>query len=374
VRKPFIDFYTEIGFAPTQQQSGSSAKHWQNRTNLYRKLGLHPRIFENTNVLEVGPGSGENSIDLLNRGISSLKLSDALPKVLESLQEKISTKIPTSYEIHDASVAYTNHDTFEIVICEGVIPLQMDPAAFFLNICSRVKPGGILLITTFDSISGLAEVLRRVISAPILQRTKNSKQATVEELTKLFHEDFNSLGSMTRHREDWVLDSILNPWVGKTFSIEDAIKASPEDFRPISMTPNLHLDQHWYKSYFQNQVEKNSWINSYKLNCHQLLDFRIESKIPSDIKSNTRLQRVCEDIFVEMQHLISYSNPRKNNHLGKLVEEIINECPQVDILTKNSLKSFADYSRNKNTSVLEDFRPFWGRGQQYLCFEKEKNN
>lgn len=309
-------------------------QHWQNRTNLYRKLGLHPRIFENTNVLEVGPGSGENSIDLLNRGISSLKLSDALPKVLESLQEKISTKIPTSYEIHDASVAYTNHDTFEIVICEGVIPLQMDPAAFFLNICSRVKPGGILLITTFDSISGLAEVLRRVISAPILQRTKNSKQATVEELTKLFH----------------------------------------EDFRPISMTPNLHLDQHWYKSYFQNQVEKNSWINSYKLNCHQLLDFRIESKIPSDIKSNTRLQRVCEDIFVEMQHLISDSNPRKNNHLGKLVEEIINECPQVDILTKNSLKSFADYSRNKNTSVLEDFRPFWGRGQQYLCFEKEKNN
>ncbi len=75
-----------------------------------------------------------------------------------------------------------------------------------------------------------------------------------------------------------------------------------------------------------------------------------------------------------MQHLISDSNPRKNNHLGKLVEETINECPQVDILTKNSLKSFADYSRNKNTSVLEDFRPFWGRGQQYLCFEKEKNN
>ena len=140
------------------------------------------------------------------------------------------------------------------------------------------------------------------------------------------------------------------------------------------MTPNLHLDQHWYKSYLQNQVEKNSWINSYNLNRHQLLDFRIDSKIPSDNSSSTRLQRVCDDIFLEMQHLISDSNPRKNHHFDKLVDEIINECPQVDLLTKNSLKSFADYFRTKNTLLLEDFRPFWGRGQQYLCFERERNN
>ena len=370
MKKPFIDFYTEIGFAPTQQQLGTGSTHQLNRTNLYRKLGLHPRVFEDANVLEIGPGSGENSIDLLNRGISSLKLSDAVPSVLQSLSQKISTQIPISYEIHDASMPYLNHDTFEIVICEGVIPLQMDPVTFFLNICSRVKPGGILLVTTFDSISGLAEVLRRVIANPILRRTRERGQSTIEELTRLFQKDFESLDGMTRSRDNWILDSILNPWIGSTFSIEDAINASPKDFRPISMTPNVHLDQQWYKNSFSNQVEKDSWVNSYQLNSHHLLDVRIESKIPAEIRLNTRLKQICNNIFLEMQHLIA-DGQQENNNLEKLVVEIIADCPQVDTLTKNSLRSFMESFKTNDSSNLQDFRSFWGRGQQYLCFEKE---
>jgi ubiquinone/menaquinone biosynthesis C-methylase UbiE len=99
MKRPFIDFYTKIGFAPTQQQSGMQFTHQLNRRNLYRKLGLHPRVFQGANVLEVGPGSGENSIDLLSRGINSLKLSDAVPSVLQELSKKISTEIPISLEV-----------------------------------------------------------------------------------------------------------------------------------------------------------------------------------------------------------------------------------------------------------------------------------
>jgi len=233
-----------------------------------------------------------------------------------------------------------------------------------------VKPGGILLVTTFDAISGLAEVLRRVIATPILRRAREGRLATIKQLTKFFQKDFQSLGGMTRSRDNWILDSILNPWIGSTFSIEDAIKASPKDFRPISMTPNLHLDQHWYKNSFSNQVEKDSWTTSYKLNSHHLLDARIDSKIPSEIRLNTKLQQICNKIFLEMQYLIA-DGQQENNNLEKLVLEIIADCPQVDILTKNSLRSFTEYFKTSDSSKLQDFRPFWGRGQQYLCFEKE---
>ena len=322
----------------------------------------------------MGPGSGENSIDLLSRGINSLKLSDAVPSVLQELSKKISTEIPISLEIHDASVPYLNRDTFEIVICEGVIPLQINPVSFFLNVCTRVKPGGFLLITTFDSISGLSEVLRRVIATQILRHTETLGTASVEELTKFFEKDFDSLDGMTRSRDNWILDSIMNPWIGATFSIEDAIKASPINFRPISMTPNLHLDQNWYKNSTSNQTEKESWVNSYRLNSHHLLDVRVEPRVPSDIKSNNRLQSICNNIFLEMQNLISNSQKVANIRYEELVLEIIDECPQVDSLTKDSLSSFIEYLKTDDSSELLDFRFFWGRGQQYLCFEKDSNS
>ena len=71
-----------------------------------------------------------------------------------------------------------------------------------------------------------------------------------------------------------------------------------------------------------------------------------------------------------MQHLIA-GGQQENNNLEKLVLEIIANCPQVDTLTKNSLRSFTESFKTNDSSNLQDFRSFWGRGQQYLCFEKE---
>ena len=112
MKKPFIDFYTQIGFAPTGQLFGNQDKHRENRSNLYRKLGLHPKVLEGSTVLEIGPGSGENSIDLLARGIKSLKLVDGVPAVLESLQSRISGHTPVTYELYDAAMLPPKRETF----------------------------------------------------------------------------------------------------------------------------------------------------------------------------------------------------------------------------------------------------------------------
>lgn len=366
--KPFIDFYTQIGFAPTGQQEGQVQKHRENRSNLYRKLGLHPGVFNGASVLEIGPGSGENSIDLLGRGIRSLKLLDGVPVILESLKSRILTKIPVFYELGDVSITPLSVDaeTFEIVICEGVIPLQLDPIIFFNNVANRVAPGGILVITATDEISGLSEILRRIIAKSILSQT----DSTIEKLEEFFRKDFELLGGMTRTASNWILDSIMNPWVGKMFSIEDALKASPKDFRPISMSPNLHLDQAWYKNTNNNSIEKEAWINSYKENCHQLIDFRTSSQISAPSAQNSLLLHLCNEIFLIMQDMASQSSSSANNSLSKLVQRLVTECPQLDSFTNGSLMSFRNFIETGEAALLKDFRPFWGRGQQYLCFER----
>ena len=103
VEKPFIDFYTAIRFAPTEQMSGINLKHKNNRSNLYRKLGLRSSLFKNAKVLEIGAGSGENAIDILTRGISSLTIFDGAQVVLDNLKANIKSDIPTYFKIHDFS-------------------------------------------------------------------------------------------------------------------------------------------------------------------------------------------------------------------------------------------------------------------------------
>jgi 2-polyprenyl-3-methyl-5-hydroxy-6-metoxy-1,4-benzoquinol methylase len=365
VDKPFIDFYSEIGFAPTGQQAGTTQKHKNNRSNLYRKLGLRSSVFKNAKVLEVGAGSGENAIDILNRGVSFLTISDGAQVVLDNLKSVIKSDTPIQFELHDSQQPTLNKDVFDIVICEGVIPLQLNPTIFFQNVCKRVAPGGVVLITTMDSISSLSEVLRRIISLII----KSRGAVDVKNIVDFFQKDFKALEGMTRTPENWVLDSILNPWIGKMFSIKNALLAAPENFRPISMTPNLHLDQEWYKKPLKNSSEKNEWIRSYQENCHQLINFQYRSRISAAKEQNSLLLEICDLLFLEMQRMTHQSFPYNEKLIVSLVQRIVNEFTYIDVSTKDSLKSFINFIVTKNPSSLTNFQTFWGRGQQYLCFE-----
>lgn len=369
--KPFIDFYTQIGFAPTSQQDGQVLKHKKNRTNLYRKLGLHPGVFNGASILEIGPGSGENSIDLLDRGIRSLKLVDGVSVVLESLKARIETKTPVSYELYDASVPPSpDIETFDIVICEGVIPFQLDPIVFFQNISKSVVPGGIVLVTTNDAVSTLSEILRR-ISAHLLFQVNGSN---TQSLVDFFQEDFQSLTNMSRKPSNWVLDSIQNPWVGKMFSIQDALTALANDFRPISMTPSLHADLDWYKEINNNSSETAKWISSYQQNLHLLIDFRVNEQSPVDSISNLRLHELCSAIYLQMQGLVSGGLQDARQLIMESLKSIVEECEQLNFTTKQSLISYLEFLKSRDAQSLKDFRLFWGRGQQYICFERTKTS
>lgn len=368
MKKPFLDFYSSIGFAPTGQKVGTSVIHQQNRTNLYRKLGLHPQILKGARVLEIGPGSGENSVDLLKRGISALKLIDGVPEVLNSLKTSVSGKIPVTFEVCDASIPFSSTETFEIVICEGVIPLQLNPIDFFRNISKMVTPGGFIMITTMDGISTLSEILRRVSSHLLFQIDKSS----TETLAQFFKDDFLSLGNMSRKPSNWVLDSIVNPWIGKMFSIEDALTAVAKDFRPISMTPNLHLDFDWYKTINNNESEIGKWITSYRKSCHHLIDYRVNSGCVSNVELNHRLDQLCSRIFLEMQALVSGNLQGARNHISESLKSITEECSQLDIITKESLGSYIEFLNADDPNLLMKFRPFWGRGQQYMLFQRDQ--
>ena len=57
-----LDFYIKEGISPVYQDISNLNKHFQIRANLYRLLGLIPSFLKGKDIIEVGPGSGHNSI------------------------------------------------------------------------------------------------------------------------------------------------------------------------------------------------------------------------------------------------------------------------------------------------------------------------
>lgn len=58
----FIEYYGEHNISPVKQDLSNIKAHYAKREKLYRQLGMPPIAFEGKKILEVGPGSGYNTL------------------------------------------------------------------------------------------------------------------------------------------------------------------------------------------------------------------------------------------------------------------------------------------------------------------------
>ena len=52
---------------------------------------------------------------------------------------------------------------------------------------------------------------------------------------------------MSRPLNDWILDNVLHPFVGKLMSMHDAITALDDSFDVLGASPHFITDWRWYK-------------------------------------------------------------------------------------------------------------------------------
>ncbi len=79
---------------------------------------------------------------------------------------------------------------------------------------------------------------------------------------------------------------------------------------------------------------------------------------------------LCSEIFLEMQSMIAHDLLISSTNILSLISRIYEECQQIDHLTQKALVAFMKFCETGEDTVLANFQPFWGRGQQYLCFER----
>lgn len=67
-KNEYLEYYGKYHISPVNQNIDDLKLHYDRRRKLYRQCGLPVIAFKNANVLEVGPGSGYNTLAFFEWG------------------------------------------------------------------------------------------------------------------------------------------------------------------------------------------------------------------------------------------------------------------------------------------------------------------
>lgn len=376
----FIDFYNRHNVIPVSQNIENLAEFIFRREYLYTKLGVPLPYFRGRSVLEFGPGGGFNAIatsfykpelyvfvDASNASIKKLNSHNSSGAFNANKVEIINSNI---YDYHDSR-------EYDYVIIEGAICGQDDPRGMINHVSKFVGNGGTLLTTATSATSVLSEVCRKLLRLKISECCQ-SFESQVSMGSNIFKSHLESLGTLTRPIEDWVIDVILNDWErGKyVFTLIDLVESIGDRFNFYNSSPSFVTDDRWYKKVTGNSLSPNSnLVQQYANVSAFFIDYRISLdsvlKIKSDISEIEKLSALACSTHDEILLVNSYD---QLDDFFKILSEIKNILPTEFNLTKLAIEDFIfslpRFIENPNKIQFSTFSQWWGRGQQYVSFIK----
>lgn len=139
--RAFLDFYAAHDVVPVHYVRDSA--FIARRNYLTATLGVPPALIRDASVLEFGPGTGDNATVTASYHPQRYVLVDANPASLSALRDRFPPGDDECVELVACRVEdFVSEDSYDIVIAEGIIPGQPDPASFSRSIAGFVRPGG----------------------------------------------------------------------------------------------------------------------------------------------------------------------------------------------------------------------------------------
>ena len=373
--KPFLDFYASRKIIPVRQDIGNLDLHFLKRKALYRHLGMPPAVFKGRRVLEFGPGSGDDAVHTSTLQPALYVLVDGNPYSIAAVREKIDkgTIVADELECVESDILEFSDDRcFDVVTCEGVVPGQENTANFLRHIASFTDIDGIIMLTTHSPTSLLAEICRRMVK-PLFGREYPDVDEELHRMVDFFTPDLDSLKGMTRIYEDWVLDTILHPWKREVaFSIPNAIDALDDNFDVVGTSPSFSQDWRWYKAVPEDHQSINGHVRAeFNKWSAFFLDYRVD---PDDVLSfsSEALEKQCADIL-DMHVDIWETNdigalPTFLGKLSDIADTIAADMAPTATSIGDYIVGMRGLIDGKMDADFGDFRPWFGRGMQYVSF------
>src|SRR5205809_422357 len=375
-----LDFYRRHQISPVRQNIQDLRAHFGRRAALYRHLGLLPGFLRGRTVLEIGPGSGFNSIYTASLEPSRYVLVEPNPRGVGDIRQLFSNYPDLAGRIELVSASADEFDPsepFEFVFCEGMLALAgvPDPARLLRTVARNTAPGGVLVITCIDAVSQLSEVLRRFVAQWLIDPADDLDDQA-KQLLPVFSPHLSTLTGMSRRHDDWIVDNLLNPAsIGPLLSIADAVATLHGEFDVFGGSPRFLTDWRWYKTVrSESDCFNDLAVADYWANVHNLLDYR-ELRPPRDPVENRRLYAACAALRGAVH---DYERERNRGSLAVVVSGLESIATSVCAFSTTTADAIAGVTAILRRPSLDatavgtdsDFAAWFGRGQQYLSFSR----
>ena len=373
-----LNFYRANQISPVKQNIANLEVHYSRRRFLYQYLGVTPNCFHDREIIEFGPGSGHNALYNTSLHPKRYVLVDGNEVGLSECKQNFKQYFPHTqiHEfVHSRIEEFETTDRFDMVLCEGVIAHQAKPNLFLQHVASFVKKGGVVVISTSDYVSVLAEVLRRLISVKYVDlKAPLEKQWPI--LRKIFSPHLDSLRGMSRLYDDWIADNIVYQWEYNLFSIEDAILSLDDSYSILGSSPKFLTDWRWYKEVYGNEANINeNTIHQYRQNLVNFIDYRVAHLLMSESDAQA-IEEICKEIYSFMVTSTKEGSTRLYGQVARCCSSLHALIADISPITGESLlevSAFFSQPPVDHTHVndaLPTFKTWFGRGQQYLSFVK----
>lgn len=206
---------------------------------------LNEQIPDDAHILEVGCGTGQLSNILGSSGKRKVLATDICLNSLKLGQEfKKKNKISgTSFFQMNLFRPIFKPESFDIIICNGVLHHTSDPFLGFKTISRLVKPGGYIIVGLYNKIGRIPTDIRRVFFSVFGKRL-----AGIDPVMKDKNIALNK-------RETWFADQYKNPHESKHSIGEVLGWFDKEGFKFINGIPKPSLSS--YFSEKEKIFEKN---------------------------------------------------------------------------------------------------------------------
>jgi SAM-dependent methyltransferase len=378
-----LDFYRRHRISPVRQDIRDVRAHFGRRAALYRHLGILPGFLRGRTVLEIGPGSGFNSLYTASLQPARYVLVEPNPRGVDDIRQLFSgyPALADRVEVVPAAAGeYRSAEPFEFVFCEGVLALAglPDPTPLLRTVARHTAPGGMLVITCIDAVSDFSEIMRRFIAQRLIDPAGDLDDH-VRRLLPAFSPHLSTLSGMNRRHDDWIVDNLLNPAsIGPLLTIADAIKALDGAFDVFGSSPRFLTDWRWYKSIAGESDRFNALaLEAYWTNVHNLLDYR-EVWAARDGDENRRLYDTCATVRRAVQ---DYERSRDRAVVDVVLAGLDTIIASVGAFSARTGDAMAELRSllarpgvdAADVAAARGFAAWFGRGQQYLSFSRRSD-
>jgi predicted O-methyltransferase YrrM len=380
-----LSFYKKHSISPVRYEMSSLDEHFQRRDAVYRSLGLPAVAFKGARILEVAPGSGQNSLYLASRSPLSLDLVEPNPKGVSDIRDAFARYGNQLVQpaIHEQSFETFQPDTtYDVVICENWLGSLPNELALVRHLSELVAEGGVMVITAVPLSGFFPNVIRKLFALRLMKSEQKFEQQT-ELLLEAFSPHLATIAGMTRSHTDWVHDCMVNPhYLNVALPFENLMDSVDPSLEFLGTTPRFSVDWRWFKQMIGENRQYNSLLlESSAREAHNFISY-LSTCPPMEASRGVKLAELFGSGYQQALDWADAQNDSNNARADKLSRQFVATLDGLSELLAPVMRSAADGLHEaanlwkkdsieaKDIAEMTDFSSLFGRETVYVALSR----